>query len=244
MSRGSGRFRPRLVPALLTILVALGCTGLGVWQLERLQWKRGLIAQREAALAAAPVAPPANLTEARALEFHPVVAAGVLLHDRESLLNATGPNGGAGFDVLTPLRLDDGGTVIIDRGFVPAELRDAFARQAGPQAGKVRIAGHLRLAPPQKPNWFVPDNRPEKNQWFWIDLPAIASAHGLGEIAPFYIAADATPNPAGWPKGGAGLPELPNDHLQYAITWFALALAAIVIYLLAERRGSGDEVGD
>jgi surfeit locus 1 family protein len=235
---------PRLVPALFTLAVVLVCGGLGLWQLQRLEWKRALIAQREAAAAAAPVAPPQTLGEARALEFRRVAADGVFLNDREILLNAIGPKGGTGFDVLTPLREAGGRILVVNRGFVPTELRDPAKRAAGQPAGTARVTGRLRLPPEQKPNWFVPDNRPERDDWFWIDLPAMGAADGLADVAPFYIEADATPNPGGWPKGGVAPLALPNDHLQYAITWFSLAVVAIVIYLLSQRRGARGKTSD
>lgn len=229
--------RQRLAPTLFTIPVVLICVALGVWQLQRLDWKRGLIAQREAAIAAAPVSPPQTLAEARALEFHPVVDGGVFLNGREIDLNATGPRGDAGFHVLTPLREAAGRIVFVNRGFVPVELKDPARRPAGQFAGAVHIRGLLRVPPEKKPGWFVPDNRPDINYWFWIDLPAMAAADHLSpaEVAPFYIDADATPNPGGWPQGGTTLLDLPNNHLQYAITWFSLAAAALVIYVLSQR---------
>jgi surfeit locus 1 family protein len=237
-------FRPRLAPLLFTIPVVLVCAALGVWQLQRLEWKRGLIAQREAALSAAPVAPPQTLADARALEFRPVFDTGAFLHDKEIHLNAIGPQGGAGFDVLTPLREAGGRVVFVDRGFVPTELKDPAKRAAGQPPGTAWVAGLLRLAPDGKPNWFVPDNRPDRNDWFWVDLPAMGRAAGLADVAPFYIDADATPNPGGWPTGGVTPLALPNHHLQYAITWFSLAIAAIVIYLLSERRRASGDNGD
>jgi surfeit locus 1 family protein len=238
-------FRPRLAPLLFTIPVVLVCAALAVWQLQRLEWKRGLIAQQEAAVNAAPVAPPQTLADALALEFHPVFDTGVFLHDREIHLNAIGPQGGAGFDVLTPLQEAGGRIVFVDRGFVPTELKDPAKRAAGQPAGTSRVAGLLRLLPEKKPNWFVPDNRPDRDDWFWVDLPAMGSAAGIANVAPFYIDADATPNPGGWPKGGVTPLALPNHHLQYAITWFLLAVAAIVIYLLSEHRNArGNDRGD
>src|SRR5207245_5857115 len=140
-------FRPRLFPALFTIAAVLVCGGLGMWQLQRLEWKRGLIAQREAAAAAAPVAPPQTPGEARALEFHPVVAEGVFLNGKEILLNAIGPRGGGGFEILTPLREASGRIVFVNRGFVPAELKDPAKRAADQPAGTARVAGLLRLPP-------------------------------------------------------------------------------------------------
>ena len=115
-------------------------------------------------------------------------------------------------------------------------------RAAGELTGAVHIAGLLRVSPAQKPTFFLPDNRPDLNLWFWADLPAMAKAAGTPDAAPFYIDADKTPNPGGWPKGGVTRLELPNNHLQYAITWYALAVALIVIYVLYHRgTSSADE---
>jgi surfeit locus 1 family protein len=233
------RFRPRLAPTLFTIPAVAVLVALGVWQLQRLEWKSQLIAERAAAVAAAPVSPPQTLAEARTLEFHPVVAEGVFLHDKEILLNAIGAKGDGGFDVLTPLRQANGRIVWINRGFVPTGLRDPATRPAGQLSGTVRVGGLLRVPPDEKPSWFTPDNHPERNAWFWIDLPAMAAADHLVDAAPFYIDADATPNPGGWPKGGVTPLTLPNDHLQYAITWFALAAALVVIYVVYHSRAGG-----
>jgi surfeit locus 1 family protein len=230
-----GGFRPHLAPTLFTVPVVLLCLALGVWQLQRLHWKEGLIARREATLKAPPVAPPPSLDAARGLELRRVVAKGVLLNDKEILVHAIGPKGEAGFNVLTPLRQEGGHIVFVNRGFVPSGLADPRRRAAGEVDGTVRIAGRLRLAPHDRSGWFIPDNRPDTGEWFWIDLGAMAAADRLGDVARYYIAADATPNPGGWPEGGVSLPELPNHHLQYAITWFSLAVAAAVIYVLAQR---------
>ena len=225
------------------------CLALGVWQVERLHWKEGLIAQRAAAFAAPPVAVPRTLADARPLDLHRVVADGVFLNNKEVLVHAIAPSslaaGGLGFDVLTPLRLADGRIVFVNRGFVPAALKDPAARQAGEPAGQVHVAGRLRLPHSAKPGWFLPDNRPitaaGRGEWYWIDLPMLAATDGLPGAAPFYIEADAAPNPGGWPLGSAALPELPNHHLQYAITWFSLALAGAVIFVLSQRRDRSDD---
>ena len=104
--------------------------------------------------------------------------------------------------MLTPLREPGGRIVFVNRGFIPAELRDRSKRMGGEPTGPLRIEGLLRLPPEGRPNWFLPDNRPDLNYWFWVDLPAMAAADKLDRLAPFYIDADATPNPGGWPKGG------------------------------------------
>jgi surfeit locus 1 family protein len=136
--------------------------------------------------------------------------------------------------VLTPLRESEGRIVFVNRGFIPSERKDPATRAAGQFAGTVHISGLLRLPPDAKPNWFLPDNRPDLNYWFWVDLPAMAAADHLAvtDVAPFYIDADATPNPGGWPQGGVTPLSLPNDHLQYALTWFSLAAALVAIYVV------------
>jgi surfeit locus 1 family protein len=219
--------------------IVLLCFGLGVWQVERLFWKRELIAQRQAAVAATPIAAPLSSGEARDLEFRPVTDEGVYLHDREIFLGATSEAGRNGYQVLTPLQEAGGRIVFVNRGFIPAELKDPNKRRDGQIAGAVKVRGLLRLPPAQKPAWFLPDNRADLNYWFWVDLPAMVAADRIDRVAPFYIDADATPNPGGWPRGGVTRLELRNDHLQYAITWFSLAVALIVIYVLYHRRNAG-----
>jgi surfeit locus 1 family protein len=225
-------------PTVFTVPVALALLALGSWQIERLFWKRELIAQRQAAVVAAPTAVPRSAEEGRGDEFHHVTAEGVFLHDKEMFLGATSEAGRNGYQVLTPLQEPGGPIVFVNRGFIPAELKDPAKRSAGQISGTVRVAGLLRLPPTRKPAWFLPDNRADLNYWFWIDLPAMAVADQLNRVVPIYIDADTTPNPGGWPKGGVTRLDLPNDHLQYAITWFSLAVALIVVYFLYHRRNA------
>ncbi|HWD59771.1 MAG TPA: SURF1 family protein [Stellaceae bacterium] len=229
-------FRPHLVPTLFAVPGVIILIALGIWQIERLHWKQGLIAQRDAAVVAAPVAPPRSLAEARPLEFHHIVAEGIFANDKELFLAASSDSGEAGYQVITPLVMTDGRTMLVNRGFVPTELKDRAKRAAGEPAGQVRVAGLLRIAPAQKPSFFLPNNRPDLNLWFWVDLPEMARQDGIADPVPFYIDADKTPNPGGWPKGGVTRLDLPNDHLQYALTWFSLAVALSVIYVLYHRR--------
>ena len=95
-------------------------------------------------------------------------------------------------------------------------------------------------------NWLTPDNEPDKNFWFWIDIPAMARSAQVQDriVADGYLEADATPNPGGFPIGGQTPIDLPNDHLQYAITWYALAVALIVIYFLYSTGAVGADTAD
>jgi surfeit locus 1 family protein len=235
-------FRPLFWPTLFTAPAVLLLLGLGSWQIQRLYWKQDLIAQRQAAVSAAPILATGNLEEdARGMEFRHITDEGVFLHDKEIFLGATSEAGRQGYQVLTPLLEPGGRIVFANRGFIPAELKDPAKRAAGQILGTVRVQGLLRLPPAGKPTWFLPDNRPDLNYWFWVDLPAMSAADKLDRVASFYIDADASPNPGGWPKGGVTRLALPNDHLQYAITWFSLAVALMVIYFLFHRRNAGPE---
>jgi surfeit locus 1 family protein len=229
-------FHPQFWPTVWAVPMVLLCLGLGAWQIQRLHWKEGLIAERAAAVAAPAIPLPTDGAVPHDLEFRHVSAEGVFLNDKEIFLGATSDGGESGYQILTPLRQADGNIVFVDRGFIPSELKDRAKRGAGEPAGNVRIQGLLRLPPDGRPNWFLPDNRPDLNYWFWVNLPAMAAADKFGQVAPFYIDADAAPNPGGWPRGGVTRLDLPNNHLQYAITWFSLAIAMIVIYVLFHRR--------
>jgi len=232
-------FRPLLWPTVFSLPMLLICLALGAWQVERLFWKQDLIAQRQAAIAAPSAVVPRSLAETRDVEFRHVSDEGVFLNDKEIFLGATSEGGGQGYQVLTPLLEPGGRIVFVNRGYIPAELKDPAKRAAGQIADTIRVQGLLRLPPAGKPNWFLPDNRPDLNYWFWVDLPAMSAADELDRVAPFYIDADTAPNPGGWPKGGVTRLMLPNNHLQYAITWFSLAVALIVIYVLFHRRNVG-----
>ena len=231
-----------LAPTIFTILGMVLLLGLGTWQIERLHWKEALIAELAAAMAAPPVALPRSLAAAQPLAYSHVYATGIFLHEHELYLYATTESGAAGYHVITPFVLEDGAIVLVDRGFVPAERKDAATRNAGNAADMREITGILRLPPDGKSSWFVPDNRPDRNEWFYVDLPAMAAAAKLGNALPFYLDADASPNPGGLPIGGQTSINLPNNHLQYAITWYALAGGLLVVYILLarRRRGAGD----
>jgi len=238
-SRGKGwevkGFRPRLVPTLFTVPGVLILLALGIWQVQRLHWKEGLIAQRDAAVAAAPIVPPQTIAEARGDAFRHIVAEGTFENDKELFLAASSDSGEGGYQVVTPLKMTDGRTMFVNRGFIPLELKDKAKREAGELSGDVWVTGLLRVPPAEKPSFFLPNNRPDLNLWFWVDLPAMAKADGISDPVPFYIDADKVPSPGGWPQGGVTRLELPNTHLQYAIPWFSLAIALTVIYVLYHR---------
>lgn len=229
------RFRPALIPTLITVPGLLLAVGLGVWQLQRLEWKEGLIAAVDARMAASAV----PLDEVLGLppteeEYRRVSLEGHFLNDKEAYLFVIGPEGQPGYHVVTPFLRTGGDMVLVDRGFVPETLRDPASRAEGQVEGDLKIAGVLRLPQPQ--SVFTPDPDLENRIWYARDPAAMAGVLGVPLAADVLIEADAAPNPGGWPLGGQTVVSFPNDHLQYAITWFGLALALLAVYLVYHRR--------
>jgi surfeit locus 1 family protein len=238
---GARRFRPTLWPTLFTIPTLILLVALGVWQLDRLEWKEALILERESRSQAPAMALPDSLDDPASLQYRAVRARGRFLNDSEFYLAARTFEGQVGLHVVTPLALEDGRILMVDRGWIPDGRRDPATRPEGQLAGDLELTGLVRLPGWTGPSWLKPDNQPEKNLWFWVDPPAMAAAAGLEPvIAEIYLDAGPAENPGGWPKGGQTRIELPNDHLQYAVTWFTLALALAVIYVVYHLRRDTD----
>jgi surfeit locus 1 family protein len=226
--------------ALLGLLALLGIVGLvalGSWQVERRAWKLDLIARVDTRIHAAPASLPPRAgwprVTAAADEYRRVQATGAFLYGQEALTQAT-TSLGAGFWVMTPLRMREG-TLLVNRGFVPADRRDRASRAAAELPGEVTVTGLLRMTEPK--GGFLRSNDPAADRWHSRDVEAIAAARGLTDVAPFFLDADATPNPGGLPVGGLTMVSFPNSHLVYALTWYALALmlAGATAYLAQEE---------
>lgn len=224
------RFRPTLWPTLITVPAVLIMIGLCIWQVQRMAWKEALIAERQARVAEAAVPLPATGAEVATLEFRKVRLEGEFRHDKELYLGARSRNGNPGYQIATPFVLEEGQAVLVNRGWVPVERKPPAQRTEGQVAGPVVLEGLIRL--PAGKAFLQPDNEPQNNMWFYVDLPAMAGAADLSLRTDLYIDAGPAENPGGYPLGGQTRIEMPNDHLQYAITWGLLALALIVIYVV------------
>lgn len=214
--------------------LAILFAGLGVWQVERLQWKLQLIRTVDARLMAAPRAVPSSewpRINAKDDAYRRVVARGRFLHERETLTQALTEDG-AGWWVMTPLRTKDG-DILVNRGFAPEDRRDPATRLA--PEGDVTVTGLLRLSEPG--GGFLRKNDPAAGRWYSRDIEAIARARGLSKVAPFFIDADAATSP-GIPKGGMTVVQFRNPHLVYALTWFGLmGICGFGVWLSVRRRG-------
>jgi len=217
--------RSRLVMAGAMIFLTVAFLGLGTWQVQRLFWKLDLIARVDARVSAAPVPAPSSASWAGIIaendEYRRVTATGVFHHEQETLVQAV-TELGAGFWVLTPLEQPDGTAILVNRGFVPADHRDPRTRTDGETAGPVKVVGLLRVTEPG--GAFLRSNDPANDRWYSRDVATIASARNLADVAPYFIDADATPNPGGLPVGGLTVIRFRNSHLVYAVTWYLLAV--------------------
>ena len=226
----------RLAVSVALLVLFVGFVALGVWQVQRLAWKTALIAQVDARVHAAPTPAPGpdqwpGVTR-QDDQYRRVVLRGTYLHDKETLVQAV-TDAGAGFWVITPLVDARGFTVLVNRGFVPPGRKTPETRADGQAAGPQTVVGLVRITEPK--GGFLRANDPQHDRWRSRDVAAIAARRGLGDVAPYFVDADATPNPGGWPLGGLTVIRFPNSHLIYALTWFGMALLTLVGYGLFWR---------
>jgi surfeit locus 1 family protein len=221
-------------PTVLSIAGLAVLIGLGTWQLQRKHWKDALIAKIAGRVTADPI--PLSRAEqmwraAGDIEYLHVTARGRLHEDKERYLYAPAKSG-PGWHVYAPLESAPSQVVWVNRGFVPDERKDPASRRQGQPPGEVEITGLIRV--PHGAGLFAPANDVGRNLWYW---PEVAAMHdsafagtGVGTLA-FWIDADARPEPpGGLPRGGVTRLDLPNRHLEYALTWYGLALTLIGVY--------------
>ncbi|MGO8100677.1 SURF1 family protein [Rhizobium leguminosarum] len=230
----------RRLPVFTGILVLIALAiliSLGTWQVERLHWKEGLIADIAARQAAGPV-PLADIEAMAAaggdIEYRKVSATGRYINNKERHFFATW-RGQTGYYIYTPLELADGRILFVNRGFVPFDNKEPETRMQGQLTDQQTVTGLAREKLPGKPSWVVPDNDVAKNIFYWKDLDVMAESVGLekASVIPFFVDADSTPNPAGLPIGGVTQMDLPNNHLQYAFTWYGLAAVLLVVVAIS-----------
>ena len=238
-----------LAPAVLAFAVLVG---LGIWQMERKAWKEGLIATLTERLAAPPSALPTpsawRTLNPASDEYRRVSFTTTFDHSKEALVYAAAsafrPDvSDHGYWVFTPARVAGGAYVVVNRGFVPEARRAIASRADGQIAGPLEIVGTLRW--PDARGWFSPTDDPAHNLWFARDPLAIADAKGIGPAAPFYVEQEAPVPPGGLPQPGKLVVRLRNEHLQYALTWYGLALVLAVsfaawAYKSGRQAGRGD----
>lgn len=224
-----------LMAALLGAALLFVCfMALGLWQVQRLAWKQDLMARLEQRLAAEPVAAPGPATwptiSKASDEYRRVTLHGTFDHTRATRVQASTVLG-TGHWVLTPLRTEAGWWVLVNRGFVPP------GTPGDEPPGPHTVTGLLRLTEPG--GSLLQHNEPAAGRWYSRDVAAIAAARQLTHTAPYFVdAAASPPDTTAWPRPGLTVLHFSNNHLVYALTWFALAamVAAAAWWLWCDAR--------
>jgi surfeit locus 1 family protein len=223
------RFRPRLWPTLCTAAALAVLVGMGTWQLQRLAWKQELIRAAESQLAA--VAMPIPPGPLDGVDFRRLSARGTYLHDAAFAFGLSAAAGEPGARLITPLRLEDGRTILVNRGWLPQPLLPPNVPTELQLVGPVAVEGIGRWRGDVARGWLAPDDAPAQRRWYSWDMPSIERALGL-ELVPLELILERSDGASGLPRAERVATEFSNNHLGYALTWYGLAAALLTIYIL------------
>ena len=224
-----------VIPTLFTISALLVLLTLGTWQLQRLEYKENLIQNLNEQAKMPAIQLPSDLSTVLDAEYRHVRVQGQYMHDKEIYLftGAMSARGPSGYNILTPFKTSDGRYILVDRGWVDSDRKLPERRPETLTEGAVDITAMIHKG--ERPGRFTPDNDIVKNLWFWIDLEAIKTYAGV-PLENLYVRLLKNKEEVTFPIAGDATIKMTNDHLQYAITWYTLALILIVIYFLYSRK--------
>ena len=232
-------YRPLVIPFLLTLTGLAVLISLGSWQLDRREWKLGLIERIEARAKGEAI----SFDKAKQfwavqgdVEYYRLALTGRFLHEYERHLYGL-VNGEAGWRILTPFETQGDGVIFVDRGFVPEPYRNPATRAEGQVEGEISITALARAS--EEGSIFTPENQPAANRWFLRDVQALNRSlpNALAARAlPFMAELEPMAVPGAWPRPGVTRLKLPNRHLEYAITWFGLAASLAAVFAFFARR--------
>lgn len=224
------RFRPAWGMSIAALVALVLLIGLGTWQVMRLQWKSALIEEFKSRALAEAIAPPEEAQEIHL--YQRLKLDGVWMHEGETQLTGRVFEGTAGYHVITPLELEDGRIILVNRGWVSQDYRRPETRPSTLAEGQVSVMALLRL--PIQKGYFVPPNAPSQDDWFTLNIADIAEYHQLGDRLITAYTADAIRGEGAYvlPIGARVEINIPNDHLNYALTWYGIALGLIGVYVV------------
>ena len=230
-------FRPTFWATVVAVPALVMLLGLGTWQVQRLDWKNGLIETRTERIAQPilEVAQALGAPSAEVIEYRAIALSGVMRAEHGFRLLNRVRDGKQGFHLVSPMVLDGGqGTVMVDRGWMPRDMLDV--RLAATPA-RIALDGFVRAY--TVPGAFLPDNEPDNNNWFHMDEAGMLAAARLADGLGFYVEAGPNASPPGtYPAGAVPEVNLRNSHLEYAVTWYGLAGVLVIIFVVFHwRRG-------
>lgn len=222
------KFQPTLGAIAFSLCILTVLMGLGTWHLKRLEWKTALLAQIESQMEKPPLPMPEKIDHPEQWEFRRVTLAGHFLYDDEFLVKPRTLDGVNGYHMIVPFQRASGGIVMVNRGWIS----DALMTEAHRPKGTLQLEGIIQQP---HPSYFTPPNDPVKNDWYWADVQAMAVAAKLQTPAPVLVTM-ATKTPGVYPVGGKVEVNLRNNHKEYAIFWFIMALMSQIIFFISYRQ--------
>ena len=225
------QFRPMLWPSIFSIMTFIILCGFGTWQIKRLYWKEALIQRYITESQSKPISNLSEVSKSKVNEFKAVEISGKFLHNNEIYITGKTYEGNAGFHVVTPFKMENNKIVLINRGWVSEGYKNPNKRKFSLVKGKVKLKGIIRY--PQKKGYFVPDNDGINGFWFTIIPNQIFNFIKINTdfaVNDYYIDALRLGEKITLPIGVDGKPNLRNQHLSYAITWYGLALSLLFVY--------------
>lgn len=225
--------KPRPIPLIMSVTAFLLMMGLGIWQMQRLEWKEGLIADIEKTEKERPseILPPD--AELKNHPFARYLVSGTFLNEQEFHLAARDYKAVRGYHILTPFRTDDGRIILLNRGWVPTERKNRETRPESLIEGPTTQI--IRLRTDKDRNYFTPDASPKDNIWFWKDRKGMEKYSGL-DMAPVTADVLGEQNIEHLPVPLEDKMVLRNDHLGYALTWFMVGIAVAIIFIVYHRK--------
>jgi surfeit locus 1 family protein len=219
------QFRPKKIPTLIALAMSLALISLGTWQVRRLHEKEELLLTIHARMAQKPAPLPEKIEDPEAWNYRRVTMAGRFLYAHEFLVKPRMLDGQVGYHEYVPFRRASGGVVLVNRGWIS----DALLKQETKPQGIVQVEGIAQA--PRKAK-FTPENDPAKNDWYWPDAAAMARAANLQAPAPVIVSVAARQEGV-YPAGGQVRIDIPNDHKQYAVFWYAMSLLLLGVWFVA-----------
>ncbi len=216
---------------LVTVFLLVILCGLGSWQLINYNWQDKVIIFSNERLQKKPVALKDDMGRPWEYAFKVVRVTGTFLHDKELFITSKVHEGAVGFDLVTPLMLETGTVLFVDRGWIPLDKKQSTERALSQPSGQVEVVGAVMT--PAHRGLFRPANDPLNGKWYGIDPRLMAQSLAIEKYQPFYLQAGPFPNPGGLPIGGYTPYQKTDKALYFAIAWFTLAFGVLLV--IAER---------
>ncbi len=231
------KYKFHLIPTLFTVPTFILLITLGCWQLDRLTVKKEHIHRLQERANLPTIQLPQALDDIHHFKYRKVRLQGEYIHDKEIFLysGSRSNESSDGFMLFTPFKTTDDRIILVNRGWVPTDLKSQANRLDTLEPGLIEVTGYIM--PEEQASWVIPENDDKRNIWFYINL-AHMGRFARAKVGNFYIMKSYDGNQ--YPIGNNLNINLRNHHLEYAITWFTLAFTLIAIFILYHKKINTD----